>query len=715
MKRCTPGRREESHDAAISLLWIVKCCEPGNPAQRVATVRDGGNMTLRLRGHAFPWTVIALCTHETCIAQQLPLARLVAPDGDAADNLGNSVAMLDGIVCAGACFDRIPPRTSTDGSVRVFRNLGGRWSYVQRLINPAPAEVDVFGWALAARDDVLVVSSLADSWGQRGKVHLFRDTGVAFEPTTTLQGSTEVPNDYFGFALAMTAEHLVVSAPTSGVGSTSGRVYVYAEHADTWLEEAILSPPSYLDCELFGLVLAADERTIAIRAQVRATRQPVVVVFEQLGTVWHFSGTIANSQGSMRFGDSLAVDQGSVIIGDPSALGSSGTHGRVCTYTRTQSDWELSNITIAPPDVSSASVFGLGLRVRNNRLYVVEQFRDGGRIHSYERTVEGWHWLRRDEVPTSDVRGALAGSVDGIGDTVVAGAPGAGPGDLDGRGTVWATGLAYDCNADQIADAAQLLDGSLVDMDQNGVPDVCELPCSVTTETASVEFVAAADLVLTVRTARPDSTYEWGRLDGPIPDAPGRVHGQGTPTLRIDDAVLSDQGQYICYVDNSWCGSVSSVPIDLFCWPVVDVPEVNSPITDSSPYTVQAAVESDIPVAFRWLRNGEPIVDGPFFSGSDTPTLTIFPPDLPRPIEALPSGLYVLEATNACGTRFSSWVPIYFSCLADLDYSGQIDGDDVILFFSAWDDGKASADVNQDRAVDGDDVIHFFERWDMGC
>jgi len=54
-------------------------------------------------------------------------------------------------------------------------------------------------------------------------------------------------------------------------------------------------------------------------------------------------------------------------------------------------------------------------------------------------------------------------------------------------------------------------------------------------------------------------------------------------------------------------------------------------------------------------------------------------------------------------------------CITDIDCSGSVDGDDVILFFAAWDFGDPSADLTGDGGVDGDDVIEFFTRWDAGC
>jgi len=55
------------------------------------------------------------------------------------------------------------------------------------------------------------------------------------------------------------------------------------------------------------------------------------------------------------------------------------------------------------------------------------------------------------------------------------------------------------------------------------------------------------------------------------------------------------------------------------------------------------------------------------------------------------------------------------SCVADFDLSGDVDGDDVICFFIAWDAGAPEADFDRSGGVDGDDIIGFFTAWDGGC
>jgi len=53
-------------------------------------------------------------------------------------------------------------------------------------------------------------------------------------------------------------------------------------------------------------------------------------------------------------------------------------------------------------------------------------------------------------------------------------------------------------------------------------------------------------------------------------------------------------------------------------------------------------------------------------------------------------------------------------CAADFNNDGGVDGDDVVSFFRAWENGQSSADVNLDGGVDGDDISSFFRLWEAG-
>ena len=51
---------------------------------------------------------------------------------------------------------------------------------------------------------------------------------------------------------------------------------------------------------------------------------------------------------------------------------------------------------------------------------------------------------------------------------------------------------------------------------------------------------------------------------------------------------------------------------------------------------------------------------------------------------------------------------------ADFDADGDVDSDDIIRFFAAWDGGEGSADYDNSDSTDSDDVIAFFTLWEEG-
>ncbi len=56
-----------------------------------------------------------------------------------------------------------------------------------------------------------------------------------------------------------------------------------------------------------------------------------------------------------------------------------------------------------------------------------------------------------------------------------------------------------------------------------------------------------------------------------------------------------------------------------------------------------------------------------------------------------------------------------YSCLADVNVDGGVDGADVESFFAFWEAANPAADLNGDGGVDGADVESFFTLWEAGC
>lgn len=126
-----------------------------------------------------------------------------------------------------------------------------------------------------------------------------------------------------------------------------------------------------------------------------------------------------------------------------------------------------------------------------------------------------------------------------------------------------------------------------------------------------------------------------------------------------------------------------------------------------------AAAQGKPPLTYQWLRNGEPIADGPgplggSYAGADSPALTI------EGFTCEPGAVYQLQVSNACGSTISN--PATLSpCPADLDCSGDIDLLDFFTFFGCYDAGDPCADVDGLPGVDLADFFTFFGFFDAGC
>lgn len=216
----------------------------------------------------------------------LPLRRLRPNDSEEADQFGGSVALTNTTACVGALFDN-HSGASDAGSVTVFDLASGQ--QLRALISESPAEGDVFGVAIAAKDDLLVIgASEADAQGDtsgaaylyqisngellsdllpegggaldrigisvaisdriivgafRAPVRNLADAGVAhlFSLTgnyeETLQASDADTADFFGNAVAGFGTQVIVgSVQDDDAGPSAGSAYVFSEASEARLE-----------------------------------------------------------------------------------------------------------------------------------------------------------------------------------------------------------------------------------------------------------------------------------------------------------------------------------------------------------------------------------------------------------------------------------------------------------------------------------------------
>lgn len=159
------------------------------------------------------------------------VAKLLAPDGDAGDNFGYSVAVSGNTVLVGSFGDDVGSN-SNQGSAYVFSNDG---TYQTKLLASDGAASDLFGSAVAVSDGLAIVGAGRDDVGSLtdiGSAYVFSGSGATWTQVERLNPSDGPATDFFGDAIAISGNSALFGAIFSNVGATivdQGAAYVFTK------------------------------------------------------------------------------------------------------------------------------------------------------------------------------------------------------------------------------------------------------------------------------------------------------------------------------------------------------------------------------------------------------------------------------------------------------------------------------------------------------
>jgi hypothetical protein len=200
----------------------------------------------------------------------VPVASLDNPAGMADDNFGYSVAISGALVAVGA------PGNDTGAA-----NAGAAYLYdissgtptlpVAIFGHPDPAADDSFGHAVAVSGQWLVACAYQDDTGERdaGCAHVFSLGELpATTPFVTLLNPSPEPEDYFGFATAISGSRIVIGASEMDLFATdAGAAFVYEMTSATpQVPVETLECGSHQPGDAFGVSVAIDGVDIVVGA-----------------------------------------------------------------------------------------------------------------------------------------------------------------------------------------------------------------------------------------------------------------------------------------------------------------------------------------------------------------------------------------------------------------------------------------------------------------
>jgi hypothetical protein len=262
------------------------------------------------------------------------VARLTAPDLQAGDNFGFSVAISGGVAAVGSPLD--DHTAGNEGSVAVFyqnANVPNQWNFQKKVIASDADSGDNFGTSVALNgDNLLVGASLDDETATNaGAAYVFyRNNGGAnnWGEVAKLQANTGDANDNMGNSVAIDGDYAIVGAPgANGFQQDIGAAYIFGRNQsgpDNWGEVAKLrGNPSGQNDNFGGSVTISGPWALvgADRSDIKAVDAGAVFAFykNQNGVIdsWGQRNILIDLNGKEgdHFGSGVALDGEYAVVG----------------------------------------------------------------------------------------------------------------------------------------------------------------------------------------------------------------------------------------------------------------------------------------------------------------------------------------------------------------------------------------------------------------
>jgi len=374
------------------------------------------------------------------------VAKLEGSEIDDEDYFGSAVAVDGDTIAVGAIgsdYEIDEECCEYAGKVYVFcRNEGGMdaWGEVAVLTATDIDEYYEFGSAVAISQDLLVVGTPYDFDAGAAYVFSRNEGGIdAWGVVAKLISSDIAYDDFFGNAVAVDGEIVVVGARDAGVG---GAAYVFSRNGGIgqWGQVAKLEPSDPTISKRFGDSVGVSEETVIVGASGDGVAEPnagAAYFFErnQGGTAdaW---GQVAKITASQReagalMGETVAISEDMAVVGASSAdIGANTDVGLVYILRRNLAgadSWAVTETVEASNSAPGVS-FGRGLAMSCGTIiagsvYDDEVEDDSGAAFIIEH--DGDHWLEGEKVVAGDIAADdhFGYSIDISGDTLVVGKP----------------------------------------------------------------------------------------------------------------------------------------------------------------------------------------------------------------------------------------------------------------------------------------------------
>ena len=284
---------------------------------------------------------------------------------------GNAIAFSRNTVVVGSPNDRLSWGTGKlygVGSVHVYVQNSGTWVQQARLSPNEPQSGEHFGVSVAIYKDTIVVGASGKNLEGKtdiGVAYVFTRNGDEWTEQARIEPADGEENDYFGTAVAISGDRLIVGADGKDIETLTdaGKVYTFTRSGNQWTEKQSFTAPAPVADGSFGYALALEGARLVVGAPSKMGIG-AAYIFYRTGGTWMLESNIdpKDDKSGDRFGDSVALHQGTIVVGSPYADPDSGNGqvingGAVYVFKQKANSWQQS-AKIVPENGQNFDHFG---------------------------------------------------------------------------------------------------------------------------------------------------------------------------------------------------------------------------------------------------------------------------------------------------------------------------------------------------------------------
>ena len=335
-------------------------------------------------------------------------AKIIPEDLNPDDEFGKAIALSGDTLVVG--MPRYSKISNDHGTVFVYTRSGDKWIRQPNVNAYDTEENDRFGNAVDFDGKSLIVGAYSANApkGDSGAAYVFARQRNGWTQQAKLVADDGDSFDWFGSSVAISGNLAVVGAireDGKGVNSDSGAVYVFRRSGGSWKQEAKVIGLSTREKHNFGHTVKTNGEIFAVGVpKGGAAGNGAVYFFHYADNIWRQSGAALTTRSGNNFGESIALQNRTIIVGSPGDDNSvideddeRGSTGAAYIYRKRGDRWQLIE-KLLPHDAIEGDDLGYAVALDGDTAVVGSPDNSAGGPESgaaYIYTKQGEKWVKQ--------------------------------------------------------------------------------------------------------------------------------------------------------------------------------------------------------------------------------------------------------------------------------------------------------------------------------